>query len=288
MARILVTAATGRVGSQLTRRLVDAGHDVLAVTSRPDRAGRIKEAGAAPVVADLQKPESLQQTLDGTDAVFLATPDHPKQDVMERALIAQFSAAGNPHVVKLSAQSAGLDPPVSFGAYHRRSEQALETSGLPYTILRPTFFQQSLLLFSGDVARKRKITAPVGNGRIAMVNVEDVAAAAAAVMANEDHFGRTYTLTGPSAHSFGDVVAQLSDRLGHTVGYSSPPAFAARIVLPFVTGMPRWQSSLVVDLLSALKAGAQETVSDDVEHLTGHPPRSIEAFLAEHLDTFRS
>ena len=288
MARILVTAATGRVGSQLTRRLVDTGHDVLAVTSRPDGTGGIREVGAAPVVADLQKPESLQPALDGTDAIFLATPDHPQQDAMERALIEQFSTAGNPHVVKLSAQSAGLYPPVSFGAYHRRSEQALEASGLPYTILRPTFFQQSLMLFAGDVARKRKITAPVGNGRIAMVNVEDVAAAAAAVMTNEDHFGRTYTLTGPSAHSFGDVVGQLSDRLGHKVGYSSPPAFAARIVLPFVTGMPRWQSSLVVDLLSALKAGAQEGVSDDVEHLTGHPPRSVETFLSEHLETFRA
>ncbi|WP_419913156.1 SDR family oxidoreductase [Hoeflea sp.] len=139
MARILVTAATGRVGSALTQRLVAASHEVLAVTSRPEATEKLKETGAIPVVADLHRPETLQQSAEGVDAVFLATPDHPSQDALERSLITQFATAGTPHIVKLSAQSAGLDPPVSFGALHRRSEQALEASGLPYTILRAGF-----------------------------------------------------------------------------------------------------------------------------------------------------
>ncbi|MDA4844434.1 NAD(P)H-binding protein [Hoeflea poritis] len=286
MARILVTAATGRVGSELAQRLIAAGHDVSAVTSRPENADALRDAGATPVIADLQEPETFRQPAEGMDAIFLATPDDPRQDVMEGNLIALFAAAGKPHIVKLSAQSAGLDPPVSFGAYHRRSEEALEASGLPHTVLRPTFFQQSLLLFAQDVARKRKITAPVGKGRIAMVDVADVATAAEAVICSDRHFGETYTLTGPSAHSFDDIVGLLSDRLGHKIGFSSPPAFAARIVLPLVTGMPRWQSGLVVDLLSALKAGAQQETNGDVERLTGRPPRSIEDFITHNLHAF--
>ena len=226
MAAILVTGATGRVGSSLTPRLVRAGHRVLGVTSRRDGARSLEQHGVEPVVADLNDPPSLAAAMDGIDAVFLATPDDPRQDGMEQDLIAMMRGFGNPHVVKLSAQSAGLDPPVSFGVYHRRAEQALQQSGLPYTILRPTFFQQSLLLFAADVARKHKITAPVGNGKIAMVNVEDVADTAATVLANETHLGKTYTLTGPSAHGFDEVVAHLSDHLGRKVSHTSPPSFA--------------------------------------------------------------
>ncbi|MEX3009664.1 NAD(P)H-binding protein [Hoeflea sp. TYP-13] len=288
MACILVTAATGRVGTALIPRLTAAGHEVLAVTSRQDGVQALRQSGVEPVLADLGTPQSLELHMGTVDAVFLATPDDPRQDAMERGLVGMFAQNGNPHVVKLSAQSAGLNPPVSFGAYHRRAEEVLEESGLPYTILRPTFFQQSLLLFAEDVASKGKITAPVGSGKVAMVNVDDVAEAASVVLANEEHFGRTYTLTGPSAHSFADVTSRLSELLVKKVGYTSPPAFAARLVLPFVTGMPRWKSNLVVDLLSALRAGAQENSSSDIEDITGKAPKSLEMFLTSNLDAFKS
>ncbi|MEM9106992.1 MAG: NAD(P)H-binding protein, partial [Pseudomonadota bacterium] len=250
-------------------------------------AETLKQLGAEPVIADLNDPTSLETVMQRVEAVFLASADGPQQDRIEADQIAMFARQGRPHVVKLSAQSAGLDPPVSFGIQHRRSEQALEASGLPYTILRPTFFQQSLLLFADDVAKKGKITAPVGKGKIAMVNVDDVARMAATVIANEDHHGKTYTLTGPAALGFDEVVGHLSKTLDRKVGHTSPPAFAARLVLPFVTGMPRWQSNLVVDLLSALKAGAQQEVSTDIEKVTGQSPGSVEDFLKANLEAFR-
>ena len=287
MARILVTAATGRVGSALLPRLIEAGHDVLAVSSRAAAGDDLRRRGATPVVADMTRPQSLSEATADVDAVFLATADDPQQHRIETAFVDMVRERGRPHVIKLSAQSAGLTPPVSFGTLHRESETALERSGLPYTILRPTFFQQSLLLFADDVARKKRIIAPVGNGHVAMVDVQDVARMAAAVVADGRHYGKTYVLTGPSAHSFGDVVGLLSDELGHPVGYTSPPAFVARLVLPMMTGMPRWKSNLVVDLLSALRAGAQEQVSSDVEAVTGAPPSSLGSFVSANVSAFR-
>lgn len=287
MARILVTAATGRVGSRLIPLLIRDGHTVVGVTRSQKGADTIRKSGAEAIIADLKDAQTLEPMMGEIDAVFLATADDPKQDQIEAGQIAMFARRGKPHVVKLSAQSAGLHPPVSFGIQHRRSEQALEASGLPYTILRPTFFQQSLLLFAEDVAKKGKITAPVGKGKIAMVNVDDVARMAATVIAKEEHHGKTYTLTGPAALGFDDVVGHLSRSLDRNVGHTSPPAFAARLVLPFVTGMPRWQSNLVVDLLSALKAGAQQEVSPDIERVTGQPPVSVEDFLQANLVAFK-
>lgn len=288
MARILVTAATGRVGTELIPRLIRDGHTVLGVTRSQAGAETLKQSGVEPVIADLKDPQSLQPAMQGVEAVFLGTADDPQQDRIESDQIAMFARQGKPHVVKLSAQSAGLNPPVSFGIQHRRSEQALEASGLPYTILRPTFFQQSLLLFADDIAKKGSITAPVGRGKIAMVNVEDVARTAAAVIAKEDHHGKTYTLTGPAALGFDDVVGHLTQSLDRKIGHTSPPAFVARLVLPLVTEMPRWQSNLVVDLLSALKAGAQQNVSPDIENITGEAPVSVEDFLKANLNAFKA
>lgn len=287
MARILVTGATGRIGAALLPLLRDRGHTVQAVTRRPDAATALTAAGAETLVADIRAPEGLHEAFAAADAVFLLTADAPDQDTLEIGLIAAAASAGKPHVVKLSAQSAGLDPPRSFGIFHRRAEQALEASRLPFTILRPTFFQQSLLLFAGDIAKKGKFAAPAGKGRIAMVDTGDIAACAAAVLADDAHHGRTYTLTGPAAHSLPEVAGLLGDKLGRKIGFVSPPAFVARLILPFVTGMPRWQSNLAVDLLSAIREGAQEAVSPDVERLTGRPAGGLDAFLDAHLAAFR-
>jgi len=287
MATVLVTGATGRVGSALLPLLVGRGDTVLAVTRRPEAAEALLEAGAEPIIADMTDPAVLAPALKRADCLFLATADAPDQDRIEARLIEAARAAGAAQVVKLSAQSAGLDPPVSFGTLHRRAEQALQGSGLAYTILRPVFFQQSLLLFAPDIAAKGRFIAPAGNGRIAMVDVGDIARSAAAVIGSDAHAGRTYTLTGPSALSFAEIAAYLSERLDRTVKFTSPPGFIARLVLPLATGMPRWQSNLVVDLFAAQKRGAQAPVSGDVEALTGQAAQSIEAFLDAHLEAFR-
>ncbi|MEJ8570094.1 NAD(P)H-binding protein [Microbaculum marinum] len=287
MATVLVTGATGRIGSALLPLLVERDHRVLAVTRRAEAAPGLAAGGATPIVADIASPDTLRGDLGEADVVFLATADAPDQDVVEIGLIDAAAAAGRPFVVKLSAQSAGLTPPRSFGRFHRRAELALAASGLDHTILRPTFFQQSLLLFAPDIAARKRFVAPAGRGRIAMVDLEDVARAAAAAIGDRSHAGRTYTLTGPSARSMQDVAEKLSSLLGARIGYTSPPGFVARLVLPFATGMPRWKSNLVVDLFAALKAGAQQDVSADLETLTGRPGTSLDAFLEQHVEAFR-
>jgi uncharacterized protein YbjT (DUF2867 family) len=288
MARILVFTATGKVGSALCPELLARGHEVAGVTRSDAAAGRMVQRGVIPVIGDIADLPGLAPRISGFDSVFLASSDARDQDAGEMALIDFLRSNGAPHVVKLSAQTAGLNPPVSFGIQHRNTEKALESSGLDYTVLRPTFFQQSLLLMSQDVAKKKAITAPMGAGRTAMVDVRDIAAVAAICLTEAGHRGKTYTLTGPAAHGFADVTAKLSELLGTRIGYTSPPAPIARLVMPLLTGMPRWKVNLLVDLMVAIKNGAQEPVTSDVEAITEEPPRTLEGFLNEHLDSFRS
>lgn len=286
MSKLLLFAATGKVGSALGKRLVAEGHDVHGLTRGGAGIRQLTDAGITPIVGNVRNLSSFAEKISGFDAVFLASADAPDQDRQEMAVIELLAAQGAPHVVKLSAQSAGLTPPVSFGVQHRASEEHLKSSAMSHTILRPTFFQQSILLMKDDIAKKSSIIAPMGAGKSAMVNIDDIASVAASCLTDRAHSGKTYTLTGPEPVGFDDVAAALSDLLGKKIKYTSPPSPIARIVMPFLTGMPRWQTSLIVDLMVAIRNGAQHPVTSDVETVTGRPPRNIQAFFEDHRADF--
>jgi uncharacterized protein YbjT (DUF2867 family) len=181
----------------------------------------------------------------------------------------------------LSAQSAGLQPPVSFGRLHAKAEQALRDSGMAWTFLRPVFFMQSLLFFS-DSIKSGKLIAATGKGKVAWVDVRDVAEVAAAVlMQPAAHAGKAYTLTGGAAHSFAEVTEMLRTVTGRPVKHISPPAWFAKLVLPLASGMPRWQSNMAVELMAAISRGAQQNVSADGAALLTARPRTVQAFIAE-------
>ena len=130
-------------------------------------------------------------------------------------------ARGVARVVKLSGQSAGLEPPASFGVMHARVEQALRESGMKWSFLRPTFFMQSLLLMA-DTVPGGKIIAATGKGEIAFVDARDVADAAARVLADPAaHDGRIHTLTGARALSFAGVAELLSSAVPSLPGIGS-------------------------------------------------------------------
>lgn len=278
---VLLCGATGRVGAHLRAALDAAGTRWIGLSRRPP-AGEPGEWRQA----DFERPDTLAPLLDGVDTVFLACGDHPRQELLEGAVLAACRQRRVPRVVKLSAQSAGLTPPVSFGVAHARVERELQASGAEWTLLRPVFFMQSLLLLADAIARGTLIAA-TGAGRVAFVDVRDVAALAAAVLTRPDqHAGAIYTLTGPRAFSFAELADLISRRCGHRVRHVCPPRWFARLVLPWASGMPRWRSDRVVALMAAIAAGAQETPTDDVLRVTGDPPRALEDFVEEQRGAF--
>lgn len=276
---VLVCGATGQVGSLVCAAL-DADHvPWIGVSRRPPKDDRWRQA-------DFEQPATLGPALDGVDTVFLVSSDHPRQDQLELALIEAARARGVARVVKLSAQSAGLARPISFGVLHARVEQALRESGMAWSVLRPVFFMQSLLLMA-DTIRDGELIAATCKGEVAFVDVRDVAEAVARVLVDPAaHDGRTYTLTGARALGFAAVAELLTSSVGHRVRHISPPRLLARIVLPWASGMPRWLSNMVVELMGAIADGAQSIPSDDLRAITGRAPRTIEAFIAEHRASF--
>jgi uncharacterized protein YbjT (DUF2867 family) len=188
-------------------------------------------------------------------------------------------------VVKISAQGAGPDAPVSFGRWHGQTEQRLVDSGLGWAILRPQYFMQNLLAFAPSVADDRVLAVPLGEARIAMVDVRDVAAVAASVLTHAELGGRIYDLTGPDAVSFAHVADRFSSLTGHTVRYvDTPPETARRDML--ANGMPEWLADGLCDLYGVLRAGHGAATTSVVRELTGRDARSFDQFARDHAFTF--
>jgi uncharacterized protein YbjT (DUF2867 family) len=192
LSAILVTGANGQVGGALVEELVRRGERTRAMVRTQERAARLAARGVEAVVADFERPKSLPRALDGVDRVFLMSRDDPNQPMMEAALIEVATREGVERIVKLSASGARPDNPVALMRWHAQAERPLEDSGLEHTILRPQLYMQNFLRFGPSIAAEGRFAAPMGDRRLALVDVRDVARVAAAALIEEAHAGAAY------------------------------------------------------------------------------------------------
>ncbi|HET9983133.1 MAG TPA: SDR family oxidoreductase [Longimicrobiales bacterium] len=284
MSLVLVTGATGTVGSRVVGGLRARGVPVRAFVRDPARAATVLGDAVELAAGDLGDPAAIRRALDGVDRVFLASPNHPRQREFETNVIDAAAAAGTPWIVKLSTIGAEVGSPLAFWDCHGRIEAHLAEAGVPATLLRPHFYMSNLLGSADAIRATGKLFAPAGGARIPMVDPGDVAAAATAVLAGGGHEGRVYHLTGPEAITFDTVAEQLSAASGRPVDFVHVPDPAARASL-LQSGMPPWMADNLLILFGILRAG-RWSVSDDVRALTGQAPRGFADFARAHAAAF--
>jgi uncharacterized protein YbjT (DUF2867 family) len=277
---VLVTGATGNVGSAVVAELRRRGVAVRAFVRHPVDAfgGDVDLA-----IGDFEDPASIRAALAGVDRVFLSSADGPRKVEHEVAVI--DASAHVELVVKASTIGARAGAPLPPFDWNGCSEEHLRRSGIPAVVLRSGFYMTNLLAVAEPVRAQRVLPAPAGDGRIAMIDPRDVGAVAAAVLAGSGHDGRTYELTGPDAVSYGDVAAELSHATGTHVEYVDVPPRAARERL-VASGMPDWLIVHLDGVFAKIRAGELAATTDSVALLTGRAPRTIADFVTDHRDAF--
>ena len=183
MTTILVTGATGTVGSILVGLLQTRGFDVRVLARDIDGArGRFGPEIHA-VRGDFGDSMSLGAALEGVEAVFLACGNVPEQVAYETALIDEARRAGVGRLVKLSARGAAPDAEVAYWRWHAHLEATLRDSHIPSVILQPSFLMTNLLAAAEPIRQQGMMFAPAGTAPIAMIHPADVAA----VATHEEH-----------------------------------------------------------------------------------------------------
>ena len=285
MQKILVSGATGSVGSRVVHELRERGVPVRAFVRDTNKAVGMLGDDVELAIGDFGDRGSIQAALDGVGGVFLACSNQPQQVEHETRVIDVAEEAGVRRIVKLSALGAGIGSPVAFWDWHARIEDHLRASGVPFVILRPTFSMANLLASAEAVQYTGKLFAPAGEAGIAMIHPRDVAAVASVALLQDGHVGKTCTLTGPEAITFGEVAGHLSGTVGREIEYLNVPDEAALHGM-VEQGLPEFVVGQIVAVFGFLRGGAQERTTDAVLTLTGRDPAGFARFATEHARLF--
>jgi len=288
-AMILITGATGNIGSALLEQYRAKGAPsggVRALTRGADKVAELRAGGVEAAIGDFDHPDTLPAALEGVDAALLNSGGDPRQAEGQNAFIDAAKRAGVRRIVKISALGASADSPIVFGRWHAETEAYLKASGLEWTILQPSGFMQNLLQDAPGIAATGTLYAPAGDGRVGWIDVRDIAAVAAVALSDGGHTGQTYPLTGAQALSWAEVAQALSTATGKEVRYQDvpPEAFGATLR---GHGVPEFLVGALLSLYAVYRAGYAATVTDDVRRVTGSAPRTLAQFAADHAAAFR-
>ncbi len=284
---ILVTGATGKVGTHVVEQLIERRTPVRAFVRDAVAARERFGDGVEIAVGDLERVDTLRPAMEGVTALFLLSPGDLRQTEIQNRVVDVAAEAGVRRVVKLSALGAGPQAPFRLGRMHWETEQHIARSGLEYTILRPTVFLENLLGFAPAQARQGSIFAPLGDARVAMVAARDIAAVAVAALTEDGHDGKIYNVTGPEAISFDDIAAAVGEALGQPVRYVPVGLDEVRDGM-VAQGTPEWFADDMRALNRAFASGGGELVSPTVPEVTGAAGTTLDRFVREHADAFRS
>lgn len=276
-----VTGATGELGRRVARAVAAQGTPQRLLVRTPARAPELP--GAEVAACHYADDDRSRAALAGVETLFMVSGAEAEDRLAQhRAFIDAAAAAGVRHVVYTSFYGASEHCTFTLGRDHFHTEEHLRASGMAFTFLRDNLYLDFLPHLVGDDG---VIRGPAGDGRVAAVTRDDVAACAVAVLGDPGaHAGATYDLTGPEALSLAEVAAVLTAHLGTEVTYHDETveeAYASRRRWP----APDWQYDAWVSTYTAIAAGELAGVTDDVARLTGRPPTGLAAYLDARKET---
>ena len=282
---ILLTGATGNIGTELVKLLVASGVP-LRVVSRDEKKVAQLDSRIERIIGDLHEVSVVERALPGIDKLFmipvLLDPDHEA----DRLMINEARRAEVGHIVLVSSGAVRLGAKNPIGALHREKEVFIEETGIPWTFLRPGGFMSNALRFWADTIKSQaKVFNPIGDGKTAPISPYDIAAVAAVALTNTGHEGKLYDLSGPELLSTPDQVRILSKVVGKPIQCVDIPIEVAAERMRS-TGVPEPLVESLSHLWMLVRKNEYPFQTNEVEHLTGKPAQTFETWCHKHRSAF--
>src|ERR671919_2319621 len=288
---VLVTGATGTVGSEVVKQLSKVGpnYNVKAGVHSIKNAKKIQQYDRVkPVQIDYDKLKGLETAFKDVDMLFLLTHPSPKTVEHESNLTTEAKKSGIKHIVKQSIMGADLGADVEAMRLHRQAEKVIEESGIPYTFLRPNEFMQGFINYQGPTIKNNNaFYIPAEDATVSFVDARDIAAVAVkALMDGDRHYNKTYTVTGPEALSYHQAAEILSNATGKKIDYVNVSDEDARGAMK-EAGLNDWLIDTISGLYEFYRKGYASEISSGVEEATGKKPTTFAQFAKDYSDAFR-
>ncbi|MFY9587887.1 MAG: SDR family oxidoreductase [Actinomycetota bacterium] len=284
---ILVTGATGNVGSSVVAELVAKGEPVRAFVRDAERAVKRLGKDVELSVGDFQDPSAIARAVEGIDALFLSSTDWPGKVEFETSVIDAAKAAGVRKIVKASTVGAVVGAALPPFDWHGQIEKHLQASGISAVVLHSYFYMTNLLAAAEPVRQMGKLFAPAAGAKIAMIDPRDSGVVGAAALTTDAYDGRTLELSGPEAITYDQAAQDLSAATGKTIEFVGIPDEAAREAY-VGAGMPEWLVTHLSALFPLLRDDLVAQPTDTVHAVTGRNPRSFAEWAGDHAALFAS
>lgn len=284
MKRILITGATGNIGSSVISQLPSTGLRIRALVRNP--AGARLPAHVEVIYGDLTRPATLDEGLDGIDTMFLVWVAPAEAAAAALSQIAKRVR----RIVLLSAPLKTAHPlfqqPNPSRARAELLERLIETSGIEWTFLRPGMFALNALgwwapqIQVGDVVRWPCLSVPT-----APIDERDIATVAVRALCEDAHSGAEYVLTGPQSLTQYEQIATIGFVLGRPLRieeissqdwFRELPGFLPPFVAKYL--LDAWVAAI----------GQPAFVTSTVAELTGSPARTFTEWATDHAEQFRA
>jgi uncharacterized protein YbjT (DUF2867 family) len=274
MNKILITGASGNIGTPLIQALRSQGADFEIMRSKADAAEKTRIASFADVAG-------LKAAFTGIDTLFVLLPLVPNKVQLANNVSEAARSAGVKHIVRSSGAGADVNAGFALPRLQGTIDKIFEDSGIASTFLRPAGFMQNYSGFMAGMVKGGTVYGATADAPQSLIDVRDIAGVAATVLTNpQAHAGKSYTLTGGEALTDSQRMQVMSDVLGRTINFVEVSQDAGRASMAQM-GMPDSLVEWLASLNALVSAGYAGAISPDVQTLLGRAPIGFRQFVQD-------
>jgi NAD(P)H dehydrogenase (quinone) len=268
---IVITGATGQLGRLVIEALLDhnvpagqivaAGRDLAKIADLADRGVQLR-----PI--DFNDPGSLRTAFAGAEKVLLVSGTALGQRVEQHRNAIEAAKEAGVGLIAYTSVAGSDQTGMLLAADHRATEKVLSESGVPFVLLRNSFYLEN---YTGQIAAYLEQGAVVGSagiGQLSAATRADFAEAAAAVLLRDDQAGKVYELGGDQPFTIGELAEEVSAATGRPVEYQDLPVEQYRQVLVGV-GLPEPYAAILADSDLGIARGELLVTGGDLSTLIG-------------------
>lgn len=285
MEKIVILGSTGNIGQVVLKNLQDKNVEVFAGVRNEKDFEKVSKYDATPVVVDFTNLDSLNQTLEGKNRVFLVTPLIQNPEKITQNVISSSKLNNIKHFVRSTAAGANSKGQIQMARWAGMSEDLIKDSDVNFTIIRPHNFLQNFINYhSHSIKQNNSFYIPNGKAKVSLLDINDMGEAVSKILTSEKYFGKTYELSG-LAYTNNEIADILSKILGRNIAYIDVSEKDAKESL-LSMNMPEWMVNAMMELNYIIKQGWSENYTEDFKNITGKEYTSAETFFEANKGLF--
>jgi NAD(P)H dehydrogenase (quinone) len=273
----VITGATGQLGRLVVEALLQRGAapgDILATGRNVERLEDLADRGVRTRAIDYDDLDSLRAAFGSGDTVLFVSGSEAGRRLGQHNNVIEAARGAGVGLLAYTSIANADRSTMLLAADHQATEKLLATSGVPYVLLRNSFYLEVYTAQLPTYTASGAVIGSAGDGRISAATRQDLAEAAAVVLLSGDQAGRIYELGADDAFTLSDLAAEVSAATGVPVEYRDLPEAEYAGILAGA-GVPESFAAVLADVDVSISRGALEVTSGDLSRLIGHPATGL-------------